>query len=175
MTLDKQPIDPIHGRQLLPRAGFRAAIVAALLVGFLVACSSDKSSQESGPPTFDGQPPSGFVDMNEVQVAYIGSAGGGTGTLQFEGNTYPFTIGGLGVGGIGVSTIDAKGEVYKLARVSDFPGAYGQGRYGAVAGTASIGDLWLENPNGVVMHLKAKREGLMLSLGGDAVVVTMQQ
>jgi hypothetical protein len=26
----------------------------------------------------------------------------------------------------------------------------------------------------VIMHLKAKREGLMLSLGGDAVVVSMQ-
>jgi hypothetical protein len=123
----------------LPR--FRAAIVAALVVASLAACSSDKSSQESGPPTFEGKPPSGFVDMNEVQIAYIGSAGGGTGTLFFDGQNYPFTIGGLGVGGIGISTIDAKGEVYNLARVSDFPGAYGQGRYGAVAGTASeVGD-----------------------------------
>lgn len=30
---------------------------------------------------------------------------------------------------------------------------------------------WLQNNNGVIMHLKAKREGLMLSLGGDAVVI----
>ena len=27
---------------------------------------------------------------------------------------------------------------------------------------------------GVILHLKAKRTGLMLSLGGDAVVITMQ-
>jgi hypothetical protein len=80
----------------------------------------------------------------------------------------------ISVGGIGISTIDAKGEVYNLNRVADFPGAYGQGRYGAVVGQASMGDLWLENPKGVVMHMKAKREGLMLSLGGDAVVITMQ-
>ena len=73
------------------------------------------------------------------------------------------TIGGLGVGGIGVSTIDAKGEVYNLAQCIALSRRLRQGRYGAVAGTASLGDLWLENPNGVVMHLKAKREGLMLS------------
>jgi hypothetical protein len=33
----------------------------------------------------------------------------------------------------------------------------------------------MKNENGVVMHLKAKREGLMLSLGGDAVAITMTQ
>ena len=110
MTPDEQR------RQPLPRFGFRTALVAALVGTSLAACSSNTSSTNGAPPTLDGKAPSGFVDMNEVQVAYIGSAGGGTGTLQFEGNTYPFTVGGLGVGGIGISTIDAKGEVYNLAR-----------------------------------------------------------
>ena len=41
--------------------------------------------------------------MREVQVAYIGNAGGGSGTLTYQGQTYPFRIAGLGVGGIGVS------------------------------------------------------------------------
>lgn len=149
-------------------------LAAMFAVALVAACSSDKSSTDGAPPTFEGKAPSGYVDMREVQVAYIGSAGGGSGTLTFQGQTYPFTVGGLGVGGIGVSTIDAKGEVYDLVRVSDFAGAYGEGRYGAVAGTESFGDLWLRNPNGVVMHLKAKREGLMLSVGGDAVVITMK-
>ena len=169
MTSDKQD------SHLGTRTGIRTAVTAAFVVALLAACSSDQSSDTGVPPTFQGQPPSGFVDMNEVQVAYIGSAGGGSGTLFFQGQSYPFSVGGLGVGGIGVSTIDAKGEVYNLTSVAQFPGAYGQGRYGAVAGTASIGDLWLRNPNGVVMHLRAKREGLMLSVGGDAVVVTMSQ
>jgi hypothetical protein len=43
-----------------------------------------------------------------------------------------------------------------------------------VVGNASAGDLWLKNDKGVIMHLKAKRTGLMLSLGGDAVVISMQ-
>jgi hypothetical protein len=39
--------------------------------------------------------------------------------------------------------------------------------YGFVVGTTSGGDLWIQNQAGVIMHLKAKRTGLMLSLGGD--------
>jgi hypothetical protein len=34
--------------------------------------------------------------------------------------------------------------------------------------------LWLRNNKGVIMHLKAKRTGLMLSLGGDAVMISMR-
>lgn len=171
------------------RASFGHALVAALLVAALAACAGDMPAAEVGPPpgvdigppaaegaapTLEGAPPSGFVDMREVQVAYIGSAGGGTGMLTFQGQVYPFDVAGLGVGGIGISTIDAQGEVYKLADIGQFAGAYAQGRYGAVLGTASAGDLWLENEQGVVMHLKAKREGLMLSVGADAVDVRMR-
>jgi hypothetical protein len=59
--------------------------------------------------------------MNEVQAAFIGSAGGGTGTLYYQGIPHAFNIAGLGVGGIGASTIDANGEVYKLSSLANFP------------------------------------------------------
>jgi hypothetical protein len=122
-----------------------------------------------------GQTPDGTVEMQEVQAAYIGSGSGGTGVLRFRGSVYSFTVAGAGVGGIGLSTIDAMGEVYNLRELGQFPGTYGQARYGFAVGTASAGDLWLQNEAGVIMHLKAKREGLMLSLGGDAVVISMRQ
>ncbi|MFL5279506.1 MAG: hypothetical protein ACJ8AW_00500 [Rhodopila sp.] len=112
--------------------------------------------------------------MRQVQAAFIASGGGGSGTLFYKGRSYPFTVGGLGVGGIGASTLDAEGEVFKLNNVSQFAGAYAQGRYGFAFGNKSGGDLWLQNEAGVIMHLKAKREGLMLSLGGDAVVISMK-
>jgi len=45
-----------------------------------------------------------------------------------------------------------------------------------VAGTESVGDIWLENSNTqVVLHLKAKREGLMLSVGADAIDIHMSE
>jgi len=130
---------------------------------------------ESAPPTLHGKAPSGYVDMEEVSIAYLGQAGGGKGTLTYQGQSYPFEIAGLGGGGIGVSKLDASDEVYNLTDLAQFEGAYGEGRYGAVVGDASTGDLWLENNDGVVMHLKAKREGLMLSLGADVVDVRMSQ
>jgi hypothetical protein len=149
---------------------------AALLMVTLAACAgTQKAPQQAGPATFESQAPSGYVEMKEVQVAYLGNAGGGEGTLTFRGQRYPFKIAGLGVGGIGVSTVDAQGEVYRLTDLKQFPGAYAAGQYGAVAGTESVGDIWLENPSNVVIHLKAKREGLMLSLGADAIDIHMSQ
>ena len=87
--------------------------------------------------------------------------------------SYPFKIGGLGIGGIGVSRMTATGNVYNLRDVAYFPGAYVQGRYGAVIGEASVGKLWLRNANGVVLELRAEREGLALSLGGDAIYINL--
>lgn len=138
----------------------------------LAGCSN--SGTGVGPSAVAGMPPVGTVDMNEVQAAYLGSGSTGSGTLYFNGRSYSFKVGGLGVGGIGVSTVDAKGEVYGLEDVKQFPGDYAEGRYGFAFGTQSAGDLWLKNTStGVILHLKAKREGLMLSLGASAVGISM--
>ena len=148
-------------------------LAAATALASLVACSGNQSL---GPTTtLEGQIPDGTVQMRQIQAAYIGSGSAGSGTLQYRGSTYPFTVGGLGIGGIGVSEIQAEGEVYNLRDIQQFPGAYAQGRYGFALGTTSGGDLWLKNASGVVMHLHAKREGFMLSLGGDAIVINMKQ
>jgi hypothetical protein len=122
----------------------------------------------------DEKVPSGTVDIDEVQVAFLLSGNLGGGTLHYKDKSYRFQIGGLGVGGIGASSIDAEGEVYNLKNAADLAGAYGEARAGMVVGDVSKGDLWLENAQGVVMRLKAKREGAMLSLGADAIVIKME-
>lgn len=152
-----------------PGAGSRGLAVAVWLG--LCGCNS----AGVGPQSVAGMQPVGTVDMREVQAAYFGSGSTGSGTLFFNGQSYPFSVGGLGVGGVGLSTIDARGEVYGLKAVDAFPGTYAEARYGFALGTASTGDLWLQNENNVIIHLKAKREGLMLSLGGSAVAISMTQ
>jgi hypothetical protein len=127
-----------------------------------------------GPEAIAGQRPSGTVEMEMLQAAYIGSGTGGRGVLHFRGRRYPFTVGGAGIGGIGASTIEAHGEVYRLEDVARFAGAYAQARYGFAVGTESAGELWLQNEAGVIMRLRARRTGLMLTLGGDAIVISMQ-
>ena len=99
----------------------RTAVAAALLSLAARAGGSSPEQPAGPPPTLEGKQPSGFVEMREVQVAYIGNAGGGHGTLKYQGRTYPFRIAGLGVGGIGVSEVDAEGEVYDLNGLADFP------------------------------------------------------
>jgi hypothetical protein len=113
----------------------------------------------------------GTLTIEQVQIAFIGSGNLGGGTLFLKGKSYPFTIGGLGIGGIGVSKMEAEGEVYDLTDPADFPGAYAQGRYGMAVGELSSGQLWLQSTRGVGIHLRAKRTGLALALGADAVFI----
>jgi hypothetical protein len=169
------PISGASCRPLMARAGapqFRLSLLAvwAAAMANLVGCSTQSSSL-----SLQGKPLSGYVRMTQVQAAYLGSGSAGNGVLTYQGSSYTFNVGGLGVGGIGLSKIEAKGEVYGLQRLGDFPGAYVQARAGFALGNTSAGDLWLKNANGVIMRLVAKRQGLMLSLGGDAVVIRMNQ
>lgn len=150
----------------------RSLLAAALLL--VAACGGRMTMSDDQKATLDGQKPDGTVEMHQVQAAFIGSGDAGRGTLRFQGRSHTFKVGGLGIGGIGVSTLEANGEVYNLKKLEDFDGAYAQGRYGYAFGDKSAGQLWLKNEKGVVLHLAAKRTGLMLSLGGDAVVISLE-
>jgi hypothetical protein len=114
---------------------------------------------------------SGTVEIEQVQVAFIGSGNVGGGTLNYQGRSYRFTVGGLGVGGFGISKMQAYGDVYNLKALNQFPGAYGQARYGMAAGDTGSGQMWLQNPDGVLISLRTRRQGLALSLGADAVII----
>jgi hypothetical protein len=151
----------------------RGVLVGAAGLGTAVSLAACGGSDPVISSPVAGLTPDGMVEMHQVQAAYIGSASGGSGTLQYRGRTYPFRVSGVGVGGIGFSTIEAEGEVYRLPELGLFPGTYAQGRYGFALGRSSGGDMWLQNEAGVIMRLKARREGLMLSLGGDAVHISM--
>jgi len=134
----------------------------------IVACASVGLAS---PLAADDLVQSGTVRIEQVQIAFIGSGNLGGGTLLVGGKEYDFTVGGLGVGGIGISKMTATGAVYNLRNLNDFAGAYVQGRYGLAVGNLSAGELVLENTRGVVLRLKAERTGLALSLGGDAVYI----
>ena len=52
----------------------------------------------------------------QTRVSFLVSGNGGGGTLHFQGRDYPFSVGGLGLGGIGVSKLTASGQVYSRSR-----------------------------------------------------------
>jgi hypothetical protein len=118
--------------------------------------------------------PVGRLSLSQTQVSLFGSVSWGSGTLTFGGHSYRFRIRGLGVGGIGISELRAVGEVYHLSRAADFPGLYGGARAGAVAGSSEVqGGLWLQNPAGVIIHLRPERTGYALQVGADGLLIQM--
>jgi hypothetical protein len=121
------------------------------------------------------QEPSGTVTIDEYELAYIFNGSMGGGTLSFQGNTYNFKIGGLGIGGIGASHINASGEVYNLQDVLAFPGAYAQASVGYSVTNQGQGHLWLQNQNGVQLHLITSQQGLGLTAGADGIVINMSR
>ena len=142
---------------------------AVLLAAIIAATSTYAEAQTPAAP-----PAAARVSISQVQLALVGSAAVGGGTLRFKGRNYPFTINGLGVGGLGVSKLEATGEVYQLARISDLDGVYGQVRVGWALANQGNGRLWLENDKGVVLRLRTKRQGLMLAVGADAVRIRLR-
>jgi len=117
--------------------------------------------------------PSGNVTITED---FVTGVGGGSGTLEFQGRTYPFKVVGTVAGpGGGLEKISASGPVYKLASVSDFAGRYTQSTGKAGLSSSGSSDLWLENSAGVIMHLQGTSTGAMLTLGKDEIFVRMGQ
>ncbi|MBA4096004.1 MAG: hypothetical protein C0484_04450 [Rhodospirillum sp.] len=142
------------------RSRLAVAMSAALLV-----------LSAAGPLAADDLVKSGTLTIEQVQIAFIGSGNLGGGTLVVGGQKYSFSIGGLGIGGFGVSKMECTGSVYNLKNINDFAGGYVQARYGMAVGSTGGGQLWLQNSKGVVIEVRAKRSGLALSLGGDAVYI----
>ena len=146
----------------------RAASGLALGALFTRHVSAQSGSQEAERPV-------GQVTLSQTQVGLFFGVSWGSGTLTFGGHSHRFRIRGLGVGGIGISEVQAHGEVYHLSKVADFPGLYDGVRAGAVAGSSEIkGGLWLQNPAGVIITLHPARSGYALQLGADGLLIQME-
>ncbi len=117
-----------------------------------------------------GLTPSGTVTLTETFVA---GYGGGSGTLTFDGQTYPFQLIGSVIGPGGADRITASGEVYKLKNVGDFAGRYTQGSGAAGLSRGGEGQLWLENSAGVIMHLYSTSSGILLSVGKEEILIRL--
>jgi len=142
----------------------------AMAVFATAGCSGLSAPTEQ---SIAGLSPAGSVTINDDFVAGLG---GGTGTLYYQGHTYPFKLAGTVVGpGGGVAKINASGEVYKLNSAGDFPGRYTQSTGAAGLSTSGASDLWLQNNAGVIMHLRGTSTGAMLTLGRDEIFIRMAQ
>ncbi len=132
----------------------------------------------AGAPGTDEEPAprvfSGTIEFSSTQIAFSGSAQSGSGTLEFEGMEHDFKIGGLGVGGIGIHTVNAVGVVYNLEKLSDFNGTYGQARMGLTVGKGKSSISLSNNSNDVYIELKSSNKGVALAGGIDGIKITLK-
>jgi hypothetical protein len=131
------------------------ATVAAL--GFLLTAA--RAEEEK---------PDATLKLHGGSVAVgIGYSWGG-GTLTYKGKTYEVEVKGLSVGDVGATQVEASGNVYHLAKLSDFDGNYTAAAAGAtVAGGASAATM--KNQNGVVINVVATSQGLKFTLAAAGV------
>jgi hypothetical protein len=98
----------------------------------------------------------------------------GNGVLTYMGREYPFSIDGLSVVDVGISSASASGSVYNLTKLEDFNGNYMGVTAGAtVAGGA--GAATIQNQNGVVINLVGTGQGLQFKLSVDGVKMTLKE
>jgi hypothetical protein len=143
--------------------------VAATAMLLLGGASAGAATDANGKPMIL----SGTVKIETTQISFIVSGKAGGGVLTFNGSEHEFSIGGLGIGGMGIQKISAVGAVYNLNDISQFAGSFVQARAGVTLGKGK-GVMSLSNGNGVIMELKFTGEGLALSVGVDGLIVSMK-
>jgi len=118
-------------------------------------------------------PPSGSVKITSKAVALGIGVSWGDGTLTFQGKTYAFSVDGLSVADLGISSVSSSGEVFNLNKLSDFSGNYTSGEAGiAIAGGPS--DTIMKNQNGVVIRLHGTQQGGRLTLAAQGVKLQLK-
>jgi len=148
-------------------------IIPVLFLGIFtmspVLAGAPGSDEPPAPRVF-----SGTIEISSTQIAFIGSAQSGSGTLEFEGMEHDFKIGGLGIGGIGIQKVNAVGVVYNLEKLSDFEGTYSQARMGVTVGKGKSTIGLNNNSNDVFIELKSSNKGVALASGIDGMSIKLK-
>jgi hypothetical protein len=137
-----------------------AFVAAAALIG-LAATSTQSFAQ------------TGHVRLHIVKAGFIVGVGGGSGTLRYEGRTYRLSVGGIGLGSLGVAGVDLAGTASNLRSASDIAGTYGAAGAGATfVGGGQVATL--QNERGVVLRLSGPQVGFQVSLGLGGMTIRLR-
>ena len=97
----------------------------------------------------------------------------GSGTLSYQGQDYAFSVDGLAVGAVGVSSFTAVGTVYNLKKLEDFSGNYTAATAQATIG-GGAGATAMQNQNNVVIQLISTTQGLDFKLAASGVKISLK-
>ena len=104
------------------------------------------------------------IRLHIVKAGFIVGVGGGSGVLVCHGRAVRLSVGGIGIGSLGVAAVDLRGTASNVRRPGDVAGTYGAAGAGATfvgGGQAAT----LQNGNGVVLQLAGPQVGFQISIG----------
>jgi hypothetical protein len=140
-----------------------ARFLAAVAIAAVMLVSSPRLSQAE----------TGYVHVKVSKVGFIVGVGGGSGTLTFKGKHYRLSVGGIGVGTIGVAGAELVGTATNLHNPADIAGTYTAASAGlAIAGGAKVATL--QNAKGVILHLHGRQIGFAASLSLSGMTVSLR-
>ena len=118
-------------------------------------------------PTVSHAQSTGQVHLKVIKAGFILGVGGGSGTLVYHGHVYRLSLGGVGIGSLGIAGAELRGVALNLHNPADIAGTYGAaGAGGTFVGGAAVARL--QNEKGVVLEVHGVQMGFQvnLSLGG---------
>jgi hypothetical protein len=139
------------------KGGAILAVMAGLLLGTPAPSQAD----------------TGLVRLTVSKAGFIFGVGGGTGTLNFKGRSYPLSLGGISAGTIGVAQADLRGRALNMRRPEDIVGTYTAiGAGAALAGGAK--GARLQNANGVILEVSGPQVGFEATFGLSGLTISMR-
>ncbi len=149
-------------------------LILMLAAAFLITASYVGAQEKGKEPPYSKPYPMGQVTIHLKHVAAGVGAEWGSGVLTYEGKQYTFKVKGVEVGAAGIASVTAKGNVYNLFSLGEFPG-----RYMAVGQAAALfkgeeGDAF-RNSKGVHIILKAVEKGVNLKFGAEGFTIKMEE
>ena len=152
-----------------------ALMLPAILLGMMACSSTGTSKGASSAATAEAKTPSGTVVIDEFQIMWMVGGDIGGGTLQLQGQSHKFEMGGLKLGGFGAHKVKMDGDVYDLNKLEDFTGVYAEAEIGFTVVDEGKGDFWLKNDKGVKLRLKSpSSKGIALDLGVEGVDIRLK-
>ena len=118
---------------------------------------------------------SGTIKLETTSVALGIGVEWGHGTLTLDdGTTHKVEIKGLSVIDVGVSKIEASGEVFNLVELTDLNGTFFAGQAGIAMGPGRSATA-MKNANGVVIQLKSTQKGVKLTLAPEGLSIKVAE
>jgi len=121
----------------------------------------------------DGRPDA-RLELKSTSYGLLVGFSRGEGRLLFRDRQYRLSVSGIKLATLGVTRVEALGQVYRLRDLADFPG-----RYYAVEGAFTVGqgggNAMLRNEKGVTLYLQNTQRGVELTLGGGGIDIAFAE